>query len=89
MVAPGLSEYRAYISAHLAEPLYLLAKKRQALSHLLAGTPLHVNNPFFLLLEVGHFLISTPRYVAGEIKLAELQEVMEEVARHLLIVIEI
>jgi len=56
VVAPGLSEYRAYMSAHLAEPLYLLAKKR---------------------------------YVAGEIKLAELQEVMEEVARHLLIVIEI
>ena len=35
VVAPGLSEYRAYISAHLAEPLYLLAKKRQALAHLL------------------------------------------------------
>ena len=27
-VAPGLSEYRAYISSHLVEPLYLLAKKR-------------------------------------------------------------
>ena len=33
VVAPGLSEYRAYMSAHLAEPLYLLAKKRQAMAH--------------------------------------------------------
>jgi hypothetical protein len=28
VLAPGLSEYRAYISSHIAEPLYLLAKKR-------------------------------------------------------------
>ena len=28
VLAPGLSEYRAYISSHLVEPLYLLAKKR-------------------------------------------------------------
>ena len=27
-VAPGLSDYRAYISAHLAEPLYWLTKNR-------------------------------------------------------------
>ena len=27
-LAPGLSEYRAYISYHLAEPLYWLAKKQ-------------------------------------------------------------
>ena len=28
MVSPGLSEYRAYISAHIAEPLYWLSKNR-------------------------------------------------------------
>merc|ERR1712154_555705 len=27
-VSPGLSKYRAYISAHIAEPLYWLAKNR-------------------------------------------------------------
>ena len=56
VVAPGLSEYRAYMSSHLVEPLYLLAKKK---------------------------------YVAGETSLAALQETMEEVAGHLLIIIEI
>ena len=55
VVAPGLSEYRAYMSSHLGEWLYLMAKK----------------------------------YVAGETSLAALQETMEEVAGHLLIIIEI
>ena len=34
-VAPGLSEYRAYISWHLAEPLYWLLKETylQKVSH--------------------------------------------------------
>ena len=27
-VSPGLSKYRAYISSHIAEPLYWLAQKR-------------------------------------------------------------
>jgi len=56
VLAPGLSEYRAYISSHLVEPLYLLAKKR---------------------------------YVAGEIVLSQLMDTMEEVAKHLLLIIEI
>ena len=75
VLAPGLSEYRAYISSHLVEPLYLLAKKRweRAFTHL----------PCF---EDSFFL---PRYVAGDITLAQLNETMEEVAKHLLIIIEI
>lgn len=56
VLAPGLSEYRAYISSHMVEPLYLLAKKR---------------------------------YVLGEFSLTQLQETMEEVAKHLLIIIQI
>ena len=55
-VAPGLSEYRAYVSWHLAEPLYWLAKER-CVQQLISG--------------------------------AELAAAMEEVARHLLAVIQI
>ena len=55
-VAPGLSEYRAFISWHLAEPLYWLTKDK---------------------------------YVQKQITGEELVSNMEEVARHLLVVIQI
>ena len=55
VVAPGLSEYRAYLSSQLAEPLYWLAKDR---------------------------------YLAREITGSQLTEMMEEISRHLLVVIQ-
>ena len=55
-VAPGLSEYRAYISWHLAEPLYWASKDK---------------------------------FVQKLISSSQLMSQMEEVARHLLIVIQI
>ena len=55
-VAPGLSEYRAYISSHIAEPLYWVGKEK---------------------------------YQDNKITTTELKEVMEEVAEHLLLVIQI
>ena len=56
MLAPGLSEYRAYISNHIAEPLYWLAKKR---------------------------------YLAKKCSSQDLNKTMEEVAQHLLLVVQI
>ena len=55
-LAPGLSEYRAYISNHIAEPLYWLAKKR---------------------------------YMEKKCSSQDLNKTMEEVAQHLLLVIQI
>merc|ERR1712142_538614 len=55
-VAPGLSEYRAYISNHIAEPLYWLAKKQ---------------------------------YLEKKCSSQDLSKTMEEVAQHLLLVIQI
>ena len=55
-LAPGLSEYRAYISYHLAEPLYWLAKKQ---------------------------------YIEKKCSSEDLSKTMEEVAQHLLLVIQI
>jgi len=55
-LAPGLSEYRAYISNHIAEPLYWWAKKR---------------------------------YVEKKCSSADLMKTMEEVAQHLMLVIQI
>ena len=56
ILAPGLSEYKAYLSSHIAEPLYWLAKKR---------------------------------YLAKKCSGEELNKTMEEVAQHLLMVIQI
>jgi len=55
-LAPGLSEYRAYISNHIAEPLYWLTKEK---------------------------------YLQKTISEEELTRTMEEVANHLLLVIQI
>ena len=55
-LAPGLSEYRAYISNHIAEPLYWLAKKR---------------------------------YMEKKCSSQDLIKTMEEVAQHLLLVVQI
>lgn len=55
-LAPGLSEYRAYLSYHIAEPLYWLG---------------------------------TERYLEKRISEEELIKTMEEVANHLLLVIQI
>ena len=56
VVSPGLSEYRAYISSHIAEPLYWLSKKR---------------------------------YLAHKDSAEELRKNMEDVAEHLLMVIQV
>ena len=56
VIAPGLSEYRAYMSAHIAEPLYWLTKKR---------------------------------YISKKCSLEELNQTMEEIAQHLMLVIQI
>jgi hypothetical protein len=55
-LAPGLSEYRAYISNQIAKPLYWLAKKR---------------------------------YMEKKCSSQDLNKTMEEVSRHLLLVVQI
>ena len=55
-LAPGLSKYRAYISFHIAEPLYWLTNKR---------------------------------YAAKQCSEKELHDTMEQIAEHLLVVIQI
>jgi len=85
-LAPGLSEYRAYISNHIAEPLYWLAKKRylekKSSSQDLTNTMEEVAQQLLLVIQIwGPYRRRSQERIAAE-KAKEFLEMVDEKYLH-------